>query len=136
THQALEVEQAGKKKLSLPPAFFAAGRLRRARASGRARERPGDRLLAIDVLARRDRPAQELGAQLGRGGIEEERVLAALERGGKIGGPARDGVRLGELRELCLVAPDEDRIGHDRVPILEPYPALRPDPANRPDPIL
>src|SRR5262245_58934179 len=134
--QHLELEEAGKKELVLHHAVFDAGLLGRARDFERIRERLGDRLLAIDVFAGRDRPAQEHGAQLGRGGIEEERVLAALERGGKIAGPARDGVRLGELGELCLVAPDEDRIGHDRVAILQLYAALRADRKNRADKML
>src|SRR5215510_7665444 len=92
--QHLELEQPAKKELVLHHAVLDPGRFRRARYVKRIRERLGDRLLAINVLAGRDRLAQELGAQLGRGGVEEERVLAVLERGVEIAGPAREAVGL------------------------------------------
>ena len=47
----------------------------RAASRERVAEVLRDRLLAIDVLAGGDRLVQQLGAQLGRGGIEEQRVV-------------------------------------------------------------
>jgi hypothetical protein len=113
------------------PAFLAA------RATSTASLRVlGGRLLAIDVLARRDRLVQQLGAQLGRGGIEEQRVLGVLERGIEVGGPARHPVRLRQLRELRLVAADQDRIGHDGVAVAQRHAALGADRHDRADQML
>src|SRR5215472_6511200 len=134
--QHLELEQPGKKELVLHHAVLDASRFGRARHVERIRERLGDRLLAINVLAGRDRLAQELGAQLGGGGVEEQRVLAVLERGVEVAGPAREPVRLRQLRQLCLVAADEDRVGHHPVAVLERNAALRADGQNRADQML
>src|SRR5262249_47050486 len=134
--QHLELEQAGQKDLVLHHAVLDAGFFRRARDVERVRERLGHRLLAIDVLAGGDRAAQELRAQLGGGGVEKERVLAAPEGGIEVSGPARDAVRLGELRELGLVAADQDRIGHHGVAVLQRDAALRADGENRADQVL
>ena len=93
----LSLSRPGRNSLScttpcLMPAFLAA----RARSSASSSVF-GDRLLAIDVLAGRDRLAQQLGAQLRGGGVEEQRVVLVLQRGVEVGGPARDAVRLGQL---------------------------------------
>src|SRR5262249_2749887 len=134
--QHLELEQPGKKELVLHDAVLDAGRFGRARHVERIFERLGDRLLAIDVLAGGDRLAQELGAQLGGGGVEEQRVLAILERGVEVAGPAREPVRLRQLRKLGLIAADQDRVGHHPVAVLERDAALRADGENRADQML
>src|SRR5262249_17678273 len=134
--QYLELEQAGKKELVLHDAVLDAGRFRRARHVDGIRQSFGDRLLAINVLAGRDRLAQELGAQLGRGGVEEERVLAVLERGVEVAGPAREAVRFRQLRKLGLIAANQDRVGHHPVAVLERDTALGADGENRADQML
>jgi hypothetical protein len=96
----------------------------------------GGRLLAIDVLAGCNRLVQQLGAQLGGGGIEEQRVLGVLQRGIEVGGPARDAVCLRQLRELALVAADQDRIGHDGVAVAQRDAALGADRHDRPNQML
>src|SRR5262249_47325898 len=72
----------------------------------------------------------------GGGGVEEQRVLAVPERGVEVAGPAREPVRLRQLRQLCLVAADENRIGHHPVAVLERDAALRADGENRADQML
>ena len=132
----LSLSRPGQKELVLHHAVPDAGLLGGARHVERVLERLGDRLLAVDVLAGRDRLAQQLGAQLGGGGIEEQRVLLVRERGIEIGGPARDAVRLRQLRELGFVAADQDRVGHHRVAVLERDAALGADGDDRADQML
>ena len=92
-------------------------RPRRARTRSSASATRGrDRLLAVDVLARGDRAADELGPQSGRRGIEVDRVVARWRARIEIGGPALDAVRLRERLDLGGVASDEDRVGHDARP--------------------
>src|SRR5262245_21993515 len=62
--------------------------------------------------------------------------LAVLERGVEVAGPAREPVRLGQLRQLCLIAADQDRVGHHQVAVLERDAALRADGENRADQML
>ena len=96
----------------------------------------GDRLLAIDVLA---------GAIALRNSSARICVVAASKNSVSSGFfsaasrsvvEARDAVRLGERRELFGVAPDQDRIGHDPVAILQSDAALVADRDDRPDQVL
>src|SRR5215472_10429408 len=123
--QHLELEQPGKKELVLHHAVLDASRFGRARHVERIRERLGDRLLAINVLAGRDRLAQELCAQLGGGGVEEQRVLAVLERGVEVAGPAREPVRAdGENRAdqmLVHAHAAGDAVHDDAEPVLRHF---------------
>ena len=102
----------------------------------RVLQRVRHRLLAIDVLAGLHRLLQQLGAKLRGRGVEEQRVLLVLERLVEVGGPARDAVRLGELRHPVGVAPDQDRVGHHPVAVLQRHAALVADRADRADQVL
>ena len=67
---------------------------------------------------------------------KNKRVLLVLERLVEVGGPARDAVRLGELLQPVGVAPDQDRIGHHPVAVLQRHAALVADRADRADQVL
>ena len=49
---------------------------------------------------------------------------------------ARDAVRLGERRQLVLVAPDQDRIGHHAVAVRQQHAALGADGSDGADQVL
>ena len=121
--QRLELEQAGKEELVLHHAVPDAGLLGGARDVERVLEGLGRRLLAIDVLARRDRLVQQLGAQLGRGGIEEQSVLGVLERGIEVGGPAR---RPRSPWPVARASPRCGRPGSDRASRVSPLRSATP----------
>ena len=61
---------------------------------------------------------------------------AILERRVEICRPARDAVRLRQLRELSFIAADQDRVGHHPVAVLERDAALRADRDDRADQVL
>ena len=133
----LSLSRPGRNSLScttpcLMPAFLAA----RA-TSTRVLEGLGGRLLAIDVLAGRDRLVQQLGAQLGRGGIEEQSVLGVLERGIEVGGPAR---RCRAPWPACAsfasLRPTRIGSGMTRSPLLQRHAALGADRHDRADQVL
>ena len=134
--QRLELEETRQKQLVLHHAVADAGLVRGAGHVEGIVQCLGDRLLAIDVLAGRDRLVQQLRPQLCRGGIEEQCIVLARERRIEIGGPARDTVRLRQLLELGLVAADQDRIGHHPVAVPQRDAALRADCHDRADQVL
>ena len=90
----------------------------------------GNRLFAIDVFSSGDCRTQQLGAQLGGGSVEEQRIFAILQSAVEVRGPARNSLRLCQLRELSFIAPDEDRIRHHPIAVLERHAALRPNGDN------
>ena len=73
--QRPQLEQAGKEELVLHHAMAHARLFRRARHGKRVAQVLGNGFFAIDVLAGGDRLVQQLGAQLGGGGIEEQGVV-------------------------------------------------------------
>ena len=68
--------------------------------------------------------------------VDQSVTDAELERLVEIGGPARDAVRLGELLQPVGAAPDQDRVGHHPVAVLERHAALITDGADRTDQVL
>jgi hypothetical protein len=83
------------------------------RTTFRRRER--DRLLAVDVLARRDRLLQNLAALMRRGGVEEDGELRVGQCRVEIGAPLGEAVRRGDLRKLLRVATDQQGTRDDAV---------------------
>src|ERR1700730_17899471 len=134
--QGAQLEEPGEKQLVLHDAVPDPRLLRRGSYGERIAEVLRDRLLAIDVLAGGDRLVQQPGAQLGRGGIEEQRVIGVLQRRIEVRRPARDAVRVGQLHELAFVAADQDRVGHHRVAVAQRHAPLRADRQNGADEML
>ena len=102
----------GSQSLSWTTPCLIAGGLGGAPDRERVLEALGDRLLAIDVLAGGDRAPEQAGAQLGRGGIEEDLVGRVAERGIQIHGPAGDAVGVGQRLELGRIASEKEGLGH------------------------
>ena len=88
------------------------------------------------MLAGLDRLRDQIGAHLRGRGIEEHGVVRVLQRGGEIGGRARDAVLLAERRDLLGVAADQDRIGHHAVAVRQRDAALLADRQDRAHEVL
>jgi hypothetical protein len=84
----------------------------------------GHRLFAIDVLADRNRLGKQGRPHLRGCRVEKDGVVAVGEAGLEIAAHAGKPVRLGELRQLVLVAPNQDRIGHHAVAVRQQHAAL------------
>ena len=110
--QHLELEQARQEQLVLHHAVLHAGLLRELAGFQRGGEIGRDRLLAIDMLAMRDRLFQKHRAHLRGAGIEEHFVIGIEQRLVEIGGPAGHAVLLRQRGNLVRVAPDQDRVRH------------------------
>ena len=134
--QQLELAQARQEQLVLHHAVLDAGGLGLAHDAQRLLQVGGDRLLGIDVLARLYRFAEQCGAHLRGGGVEEYGVVGVGQRRIEVGGDAVDAVGLGQRAELVLVAPDQDRIGHDAVAVAQDHAALGADGDDRAHEVL
>ena len=91
--QHRELPEARQEQLVLHHPVLHPRRLRLARQRDRVLQPVRDRLLAIDVLARIDRPRQQPGAHLRRPRIEEQRVLRVRQRRVEVVAPPLDPVR-------------------------------------------
>ncbi len=134
--QPLQLQEAGKPKLVLDDAVLQAGGGRLVVEGEGLGGRDGGRLLAVDRLLRGDGLADALGAAVGGLGIEVDLVEGIGEGRVEVGRVALDAVGVGQLAELVLVAADEDRVGHDRLPGGELHAALLPDREDRADEVL
>ena len=134
--QHLQFQEPRQPQLVLHDAVLHARRLGAPVEVERLRDGGRDRLFRIDVLAGRDRLADQFRPQSRRRGVEVDRVLGVRERGVEVGRPARDAVRLRERRDLAGVASDEDRVRHDARGRVERHAALRADRVDRPDQVL
>ncbi len=134
--QHFDLAQAGQVELVLHHAALDAFVARCLRDRERFRERLRHRLFAIDVLAGRDRLAQERDAHLGRAGVEEHRVVRAGEGGVEIGRRSFDTVLGRDGLDLLGVAADQHRVGHHAVAVREQDAALIADRADRTDQVL
>jgi len=88
------------------------------------------------VLAGRDRRARGLGALAGGLRVEVDRVLAAGQTPGQIGRRPGQPVGARQRLQLVRVAPDEDRLGVQRVAVAEVEPALGAQRDDRADQVL
>jgi hypothetical protein len=108
--------QAGQEQLVLHDAVLDALLLGEPADRERLVEIGRDRLLAIDVLAGRDRLGQQRRRASAWSRRRRRRCRRVGERRVEVGGPARDAVLLGERLDLLGVAADQDRIGITRSP--------------------
>ena len=76
------------------------------------------------MVAWGDRRVDQPGAKPGRGGVEKYRVIRVGERGVEIRGPAGDPVGFCQGFDFRLVSPDQDRVRHDLVAIVQRNPSL------------
>jgi hypothetical protein len=112
----LQLQEAREPQLVLDHAVLDARGLRALREVDRVGERRRDRLLGVDVLARGDRLADELGAQPRRRRVEVERVVRVAQRRVEVGRDARHAVRLRERLELWRLRPTRIGSGMTRRP--------------------
>ena len=134
--QHLELAQARQGQLVLDDAVLCLARLRQLGHGDGLLEAVGDRLFAIDVLARLDRLRQQLGAHLRRRRIEEQRVVGIFQRRGEIGGRSLDAVFARERSDLLGVATDQDRVGHDAIAVRQRHAPLLADGNDRSHQVL
>jgi hypothetical protein len=113
-----------------------AGRTRQARQFQRGRQIGGDWLLAVDMLAGGDRLANTIGAH-GRGlSVEVDRVVGVGQALGQVGAPALDAVCMRQRAQLGLTAPNQHRVGIERVAIGKRHAALFADADDRANQVL
>ena len=103
--------------LVLYDAMLASARLHLLQKCVRLCQARRQRLLAIDVLAGANCLFDRMDALPGRCRIEEDRVLAARQRGIEIGAPIRNRVRAGNRANAIGVAADQQEV---REPALIP----------------
>ena len=133
--QLAQLDQPGQEELVLDDAVAHA---RVAREPGQLQpvgERLGDGLLAVDVLARRDRPADRVRPLPRDLRVEVDAEAGVGERGVEVGGEALEPVLGGEPGELALVAADQHRLGPDHLATVRDA-ALRADREDRADEVL
>ena len=92
--------------------------------------------LAAQTLGHKLRQCHPQLAEQARLRHQHEAGVTVGERRIEVGGPARDAVRLRQLRELAPVAADQDRVGHHAVAVRERYAALGADGDDRADEML
>jgi hypothetical protein len=110
---------------------FHAGFIREPREIERLLGAHRERLLAVHVLPHLDRAAHVGGAKVGQRGVEVDRIGAVGECFLQIRGVALDPILLGERAQLSLIAPDEDRIGHQPRAVRHRHSALGSDRDDR-----
>ena len=69
------------------------------------------------MLAGFDGLGEKAGPHLGRAGIEEDRVPGLAQSRVQIRRQPGNAMTLGDLRQLLVIAPDQDWIGHDAIAI-------------------
>ncbi len=109
--QPQQCREARQEQLVLHRAGLHPRRLRRRVQGQRLGRAAGDRLLGIDVLARRDGPAQHVPPQPGRGRVEHQRLRGRGKRRVQAGRRAREPGAGGDGGELRGVAADQHGIG-------------------------
>ncbi len=82
-------------------------------------QRTRRRFLAVNVLTGVDRFAKKFGAQVRTGRIEKQCVVRIGYRAIEVGGPSDDIVFLRQCLHFAGVAPNEDRVGHDGVAVVQ-----------------
>ena len=133
--QLAQLDQPGQEELVLDDAVADAGVAREPGQLQPLGERLGDGLLAVDVLARLDRPAdgvRPLGRDLR---VEVDAEAGIGERGVEVGGEALEPVLGGQPGELALVAADQHRLRPDHLATVRDA-ALRADREDRADEVL
>ena len=88
------------------------------------------------ALAGRDGRAHGLGAAAGGLRVEVDLVLGAGQAAVEIGRVPRQPVGARQRLQLVLVAPDQDRLGVQRVAVAEIEPTLRAQRDDRADEVL
>ena len=134
--QHLHLEQARQEQLVLHHAVLDAARLGEAANLQRLLQIGGDRLLAVDVLAGRDRLLKDRRAHLRGRRVEQDLVGGIGDLRVEIGAPAQVAVRRGELRQLGAIAADQHRLQLHPRAVLQRHAAGRPDGSDGPDQVL
>ncbi len=134
--QHAQLQQSGQEQLVLHHTMFEPRSLGLPGKSDCGFEVVADGLFAIDMLARRKRLADELGAHLRRASIEENRIVGIAQGFLKIDRPARYTVLVCDALNFFRVASDEDGIGHEAVAVPEQQPAGVAYREDRPDEVL
>src|SRR5260370_20933460 len=93
----------------------------------RVRDVSGKRLFDIDVLAGVERRRGARRPSAGRARVEIDRDFRVGETGVAINAPFEVAIRRRQSRELCRVAAEQNRRGHEAVAIGERQPTLAPD---------
>jgi hypothetical protein len=109
---------------------------RQPRQFERRRQILGGRLLAVNMLAGGDRLANAGGAHGGGLGVEIDCIVGVGQTLREVGAPALDSVGLCQGAQAALVAPDQHRVGVERVAIGERDAALAADCNDRADQML
>ena len=135
-HEPAQLQQAGQEELVLHDADLHAGVASVAGERERGLDVGRDRLLAVHVLAGGDRGLDGRRARRRQLRVEVDLIRRVGERGGEVGRPALEPVLGGQRAELVLAAPDEQRLGPDRVAPRHLQPALRADREDRADQVL
>jgi hypothetical protein len=115
--------QPGQEQLVLYDAALQAGAMRAARQIQCVLESFGDRLFEIDVLSRRERSTGARRPPTGGCRIEIDRDIGVREGRVPIGAPFEAAMRRRQSGELCRVAAEQYRLGHQTVAIGERQPA-------------
>ncbi len=94
------------------------------------------RLLAVDVLARRDCSLHRIGTAVGSLRVKIDDVVRVGQGALQVRGPLLDPGGVRERLQLGRVAPDEDRIGQDDLLVADLHPALPDDSHDRAHQVL
>jgi hypothetical protein len=125
--QFLQFGEPGQEQFVLHDTVFEAGALGAARQIQCVRQCFGERLFDIDVLAGVERRCDAPRPAAGRASVEIDRDVGVGETGVAINAPFEAAIRRRQSRELCRVAAEQYRLGHEAVAIGERQPTLAPD---------
>ena len=131
-----ELNDPRQEQLVLDDAVSDPGLARGACQLHRAVQGVGDGLLGVHVLAGRDGLPQARLAGRGDLCVEVDIDTWVAKDIVQAGRPAPDAVPLGNLAQPLRIAPDQDRLGEDRRPVIEQDPALIANREQRPDQML
>lgn len=112
-----DLAQPRQEELVLDDTVLDAATLCRSRNRERLLQRLRDRLLAIDMLAGRNRLLKKLDAHLRRTGIEEDRIAGIGKSGLEIGRRLGQTVLAGNRLDLFGIASDKQRLRHQPIAV-------------------